>query len=128
MAGPAPARDAEAARGIDAAHDRMRQALHDGDVLALAENYTADCRLYSPLKPVCDSRAELVKQMQYAIDIGLYDFELVREELLGRGDHVVELGLVTFFDQAGAKLSQIRYMTVWKKVDGRWRIWRDMAA
>ncbi|MBC8424606.1 nuclear transport factor 2 family protein [bacterium] len=118
--------DEETVRGIAVAQEKMRSALHAGNVEALADNYADDCRLFSPLKPVCDTREELVKQMQYAIDLGLYDFDVTRDELIGSGDHVIEIGRVVFTNRAGEQYAPVRYMTVWKKDGGRWRIWRDM--
>jgi ketosteroid isomerase-like protein len=126
-AGAASAWDWDAADGIDDVQEHMRVALKEGDVDAMLDFYADGFRLYAPFKPVCDSRDELAKRFQYAMDFGLWDFELKREELLGSGDQVVEIGHIVFIDRSGNRMAGQHYMTFWVKEGGRWRILLDMA-
>jgi ketosteroid isomerase-like protein len=44
------------------------------------------------------------------------------------GDMVCELGTAESFTSSGKALSTNRYMTLWKKEDGKWRVHRDFLA
>jgi hypothetical protein len=62
---------------------------------------------------------------QYYLDFGLAAVEVHTQEMYPVGDMVCELGTAEAFTGSGTVLSANRYMTLWKKEDGKWRIHRD---
>jgi uncharacterized protein (TIGR02246 family) len=111
---------------IRAAAEQLREAARQGDAERLTEMYTVDAQLILPGKTIV-GRDAIRAHMKLAIAAGVRDFRNEEQEFFVGDGVVVEAGLVLFYDASGTRRNADRYMTLWKKVDGRWRIHRDMA-
>jgi ketosteroid isomerase-like protein len=47
-------------------------------------------------------------------------------DVWGDGDLLAEEGTASLFDQKGVELDHAKYLVVWKKEDGKWKLFRDM--
>ena len=65
---------------------------------------------------------------QFYFDIGLASMEVHTEEMYAVGEMICELGTAQSLTGSGEALSANRYMTLWKKEDGKWRVHRDFLA
>ena len=59
------------------------------------------------------------------MDAGIKSIELKTTEVEGLGDTAVEVGSFTLFAKTGATIDQGKYLVLWKRVDGAWRLHRD---
>ena len=64
--------------------------------------------------------------MQHMLDQGIVDLQVRTAELYPVGSEVCELGRLTFLTSHGVA-AELRFMTLWKKENGQWRIYRDYA-
>lgn len=57
---------------------------------------------------------------------GVAKVTLETRELDELGDTAIEVGQGELFDEKGTRLDQLKYIVVWKRVDGSWKLHRDM--
>ena len=82
----------------------------------------------TPASPSVRGRQALAELNQYYFDSGLAAIEVHTQEMYPVGDMVCELGTAEAFTGNGKALSFNRYMTLWKKEEGKWRVHRDFLA
>jgi ketosteroid isomerase-like protein len=79
----------------------------------------------APTRPGVTGRQALADLYQSYFFFGLASIEIHPEEMYTVGDMICELGSAEAFTASGGVLSNSRYMTLWKKEDGKWRVHRD---
>jgi uncharacterized protein (TIGR02246 family) len=119
---------AESARdGIEAADRAFEAAFAKGDAASVAQLYTADGALLPPGAARVDGRAGIERYWKDAIDAGFKSIALQVEEVTDAGDLAVEVGRWTIGAPGGtAQMAAGKYLVEWRRVDGTWRIHRDM--
>jgi uncharacterized protein (TIGR02246 family) len=110
---------------IAAINRQFEDAARKGDLDRLASLYTADAMALPPDGPVVKGR-ESIKQMWGSIaqQIGLKDVRLDTLDLELTGDTGYEVGEATLTVSSGTAV--VKFVVVWKKVDGQWRLHRDI--
>ena len=114
-----------AERGIAAATQGMRAALQRGDAKALASFYTEDADLAGPV--ALRGRAAIERHMAQTVALGIVDVKLEQQETFPGTEYTAQTGRAAFFDGAGARVTVLSYMTLWKKEGEAWRIHRDVS-
>jgi len=109
---------------LEAAVDEFRQHLQRGDVDWAAELWTGDARELVP-GAVLD-RDDVRRALQDNLDAGLSDFREEDTEYFQGHDTVVTTSRTVVYSGEGNPVATTRYMTLWKRVDGRWRIHREI--
>lgn len=114
-----------AERGIAAATQGMRAALQRKDAKALASFYTEDADLAGPV--ALRGRAAIERHMAQTVALGIVDVKLEQQETFPGAEYTAQTGRAAFFDGAGARVTVLSYMTLWKKEGEAWRIHRDVS-
>jgi beta-lactamase regulating signal transducer with metallopeptidase domain/ketosteroid isomerase-like protein len=123
---PEPADMEQARLGVTAAQKAMREAIRRGDAAAAAAVYGEDAVAVAPdVLPIRGRRA-IEDALQNMLDKGVIDLEVHRAEMFPVGDKVCELGRATFSISGGGTVT-MRFMTLWRREHGGWRILRDYA-
>jgi AraC family transcriptional regulator len=122
----AQAPSAAAQASIRTANEELRAALQHRDPERLAQMYASDAQIVLPGQTIVGHEA-ILAHMQFAVGAGVRDFRIQDQELFGGEGFVVETGRTSFYDAAGTLMGVDRYMTLWRNVDGSWRVFRDMA-
>jgi ketosteroid isomerase-like protein len=65
--------------------------------------------------------------LEQSVKLGIRDLRHIDREVYGNGSTVVEITQSVAYDKAGKELVTLRYMTLWQKAEGRWRIHREFA-
>jgi len=125
-----PADDVAADRAaVDAALEEYRQAWLQGDTAMALRRLSGDVRFLFPGTPDLDSAAvhELVisEMAKYRIP----SLTLKRADFFVAGSYAVDIGTYDEIQapKTGAPIHGTgRYMTVWRREPGGWRIWRFM--
>jgi uncharacterized protein (TIGR02246 family) len=111
--------------GIAFAVSGMRAALQRGDSQKLAAFYTDDAELVGPVS--LKGRRAIERHMADVIAMGIQDVTLEQQEVFPGADYAAETGRAAFLDRAGARVTVLSYMTLWKKDGTAWRIHRDVS-
>ncbi len=99
-------------------------AYNAGDAAALAALYTSDAKVMAPgAEPVSGTAA--IKAFFTADVANGAKNTLKLEDVVASGDVAIETGGWVAQDANGKHLDHGAYMTLYKKVDGGWKIYRD---
>jgi uncharacterized protein (TIGR02246 family) len=112
-------------KAIGAVYDEWKSAVRRRDAHAVSLLYTADGMIVVPVMPPIGGRQAVADMYQYYFDNGLAGIEVHTEELYPVGDMICELGTSEGLTSSGRVLSTNRYMTLWKKDEGKWHAHRD---
>ena len=110
---------------ITAVNREFEAAARNQDLDGLAALYTPDAMALPPDGPIVKGRPE-IKQMwgMVAQQLGLKEVRLRTASFEQEGSFGHEVGEATLAATAGTLV--VKYMVVWKKIDGQWRIHRDI--
>ena len=110
---------------IAAVNRQFEEAARKGDLDRLASLYTADAIALPPDGPIVKGR-ESIKQMwgSVATQMGLKEVRLETLDFEQAGDTGCEVGEATLTHGGGT--AAVKFVVVWKMVDGQWRIHRDI--
>jgi len=124
--GIAGAARADAVRdAIEAGNRAFVAAFLRGDAKAVSLLYSEDARVIAPGAPAASGRAAIAAFWQKTIDSGVKDVRLETLEVESSGDLASETGEVALVAKDGSP-SRARYVVVWKRVGGRWLLYRDI--
>jgi uncharacterized protein (TIGR02246 family) len=117
--------DADAA--IRAGSQAWAAAWNAGDAKALAALYTEDAIVMAPGGEPAQGRTAIMEAFQAAIEeaAGAQN-KTMTKEVMAMGDWAIELGGFVTDAASGSHLDHGPFIAVWKKVDGKWLIHRDI--
>ena len=118
----APQADLE---GLKSMHDDWQSAYSAGDATALAEIYAKDGALMPPNSTSVTGRAAIETFWGDFIATG-GSVTIVDSEAYAHGDVGYKLGAFTMTDSGGTLLDEGKYIELWRHVDGRWQMDRDI--
>jgi uncharacterized protein (TIGR02246 family) len=110
---------------ISAVNRTFEEAARKGDLERLASLYTPDAIALPPDGPFVRGRDDIKKMWSaLAQQLALKDVRLETLELDVAGDTAYEVGEATL--TLGTGSATVKFVVVWKKVDGAWRLHRDI--
>jgi uncharacterized protein (TIGR02246 family) len=106
-------------------HDRAwEKAYNAGDAAALTALYTKDAKVMAPGAETASGSSAI--QAFFAADVkGGAKNALTLEDVVGFGDYALETGKYVATSAEGKHLDHGKFMTLYKKADGGWKIYRD---
>jgi uncharacterized protein (TIGR02246 family) len=110
---------------IERANADLGAALAAGNAAGVAALYTDGARLLPPNHAPVDGRDAIEKFWQGVIDSGVKALTLKTAEVESFGETAVESGSATLYSPVGTVLEHGKYLVVWKRIGGRWRLHRD---
>lgn len=124
LAGTARAQDTKAA--IDAANQKFMAAFAKHDANAVAGFYSSAAEAFPPGAGVVTSRAAIAKMWQGVMDAGIATADLKATEVHGEGNLAYEVGTYAMKTKDGKVADQGKYVVVWLKENGQWKLHRDI--
>ena len=124
VADPAADRDA-----VNAALEQYRQAWLKGDTAMALHQLSDDVRFLFPGSPDMDSAAVHALVIEEMAIYRIPSLTLTRADFFVAAGHAVDVGMYDEIrvPKTGAPIHGTgRYMTVWRREPGGWRIWRFM--
>jgi uncharacterized protein (TIGR02246 family) len=113
-------------RAIAAANERFMAAFNGGDAAGVAALYTEDGRLLPPNADVMAGKKAIQAFWQGAMDMGITSALLKIVEVEGHGDTAIEVSQYTLGGAGGQVLDQGKYIVIWKREHGDWKLHRDI--
>ena len=97
-----------------------------GDAPALVALYTKDAEIMPPNTKAVSGAKGLAKLFKSFWDAGDTVIKLTTVEADGSGDYGYEIGKYALSGKTGKVSDKGKYIVVWKKVAGRWMLYRDI--
>ena len=120
-----PASSETVREAVEAGNRAFIAAFQRGDAAAIAALYTEDAQVIPPGAPPASGRAAIAGFWQSQIDAGIHDLALDTVDVESAGDLAYEGGVVRLVTSDG-KTASARYVVVWKRSRGAWRLHRDI--
>jgi uncharacterized protein (TIGR02246 family) len=97
-----------------------------GDAAGLAALYTEDGQLLPPNADFMIGREAIQAFWQGAMDAGIASAGIEICEVEGHGDTAIEVSTYTLHAQDGTELDAGKFIVIWKRVGGEWKLHRDI--
>ena len=127
LGSPAMGQHSDADAAIRAGSQQWAAAWNAGDAEALAALYAEDAVVMAPGSEPAEGRAAIKKYFSSGLEAaeGTQN-EIKTLEVMAAGDWAVEVGSFVANAADGSHLDHGRYIALWKKVDSKWLLYRDM--
>ena len=116
----------DATAAIEKANKAFMAAVQRGDTTALSNMYTANAKALPPNSGAVSGRADIGALWGSAFASGVGALELKSTEVETHGDTAIEVGTVQILDKGGASIGRGKYVVVWKRENGAWKLHRDI--
>lgn len=116
----------DARPGIEAANKQFVATFGKGDAAGLAAMYSATAIAYPPNSEPVSGRAAIQKIWQGAMGMGIKAVTLTTSEVETYGDTAYEVGGYTMLGEGGKHLDHGKYIVIWKREQGAWKLHRDI--
>lgn len=127
VAGPvAIAQTAGPRAAIEAANAKFSADFAKGDANAVASHYTSRAWAFPPNGEITRGREAIGKLWKGAMDGGGKQVKLTTVEVEAHGDAAHEVGTYALISDGGKPLDNGKYVVVWKREGGQWKIHRDI--
>jgi uncharacterized protein (TIGR02246 family) len=111
---------------IAAANQSLMATFARGDAAGVAAHYTANGQLLPPNSDAVGGRQAIQAFWQGAMDMGIKSVNLEIAEAEGHGETAHEVGRYTLQAEGGQVLDQGKYVVIWKREGGQWKLHRDI--
>lgn len=115
----------EAKKEIEAANRNFMEVLSKSDSLGLANCYTTDAKFMGPNGPAVAGRQNIQQVVAGIIRSGATKLDLKIIDLWGNEEMLAEEGELTLGTKDGKQLDKGKYIVLWKKEEGKWKLFRD---
>lgn len=121
-----PAQAADIRAQIEAADATFAAAAARGDSAALAALYTLDGQVMPAGNEPIHGRQAIERFWQGALHSGIAGVGLQTLEVFGQGPAATEVGHYELHDKTGKTLDSGKYVVIWRREHGHWKLLRDM--
>jgi len=111
---------------IKAANKVLASTIKVGDPKAAAACYTKTAKLLPANAPLQKGHAAIQRFWRGAMDMGIRGLTLRTVDIEVHGTTANELGAYTLKDIKGNKLDTGKYVVIWKKEGGAWKLHWDI--
>jgi len=110
---------------IEAADKHFMNLVAKGDAAGLANCFTSDAKFMTPGAPAVTGRANIQHVMSEILKSGISRLDTRIENVYGTEDLLASEGELTLYI-GDAAVGEEKYIVLWKKEDGKWKIFRDI--
>lgn len=119
--------DAADVRGaVDASNRQFMDAFARGDAARIATLYADDAQLLPPGNMPVQGRAQIELLWRGVLALPVKEMHLTTVEFTVHGEDASEIGRYTLVGNDGRELDAGKYIVLWKKGAGGWKLHRDM--
>jgi len=110
---------------IEATNSEFKMFFAAADSIGLANLYTRDAKLMNNGAPAVTGRKNIQSALSGIIKSGISSVNLITIDVWGTENLITEEGELSLFSDE-AVVYQGKYIVLWKKVDGKWKLFRDI--
>lgn len=118
---------ANAKKEIEAANKNVAELLAKSDSVGFANSYTEDAKFMEHHLPAIQGRAAIQSFWSKFMNTGANDIKLTTLEVWGDASTITEEGLYELKSNQGVSLGKGKYIVIWKFINGKWMIHRDIS-
>lgn len=118
---------ANAKKEIEAANKNVAELLAKGDSVGFANSYTEDAKFMEHNLPAIEGRSAIQSFWAKFMKTGTYDIKLTTLEVWGDASTIAEEGLYELKLKEGTPVGKGKYIVIWKFINGKWMIHRDLS-
>jgi uncharacterized protein (TIGR02246 family) len=111
---------------ITAANEAFVTAFNAGDAMGLAALYTPEAQLLPPGSDMVTGTDAIASFWAGVFEMGVASGVLETVEAQGIGDTAFEVGRYSLYAADGQVLDAGKYIVIWRRIDGQWRLHRDI--
>jgi uncharacterized protein (TIGR02246 family) len=111
---------------IEAANEKFMAAFKRGDAAGLAALYTEDGQVLPPNGDFVSGQQAVAGFWQVIFDMGIKEAKMDIVEVEKQGDIVFEVSKFKLLGEDGQVLDKGKYIVIWKKDHGQWKLHRDI--
>lgn len=109
---------------IDSINTKFSEQIKNGDSMALASHYASDAAiLLSKREPI--KGKDILSAWGRMLRAGTEDITFQTIDLTGCNDFLIETGYIVTKGNEN-NINKSKYLVVWKKQNGEWKLYRDM--
>ena len=116
----------ETSDAILAVNKKFMSAFEQGDASGIAALYTEDGQLLPPGSDIISGHTNITAYWKGAMHMGVKKVLLETLELDSLGDVAIEIGRANLYSESGDKIDNPKFMIVWKREEGEWKLHRDI--
>ncbi|HET9251796.1 MAG TPA: SgcJ/EcaC family oxidoreductase [Candidatus Eisenbacteria bacterium] len=117
---------ADVRAAIDAVNGQFEDAFSRGDAARISTLYAEDAQIYPPGNPPVSGRVEIERTWRGVLALPVKEMRLETAEVQAFGDDATEVGRYTLIANDGRELDAGKYIVLWKRGAGGWKIHRDI--
>lgn len=110
---------------IETANEELIALIVIGDSIGIAKKFTADAKFMMTGSPSISGTGSIQSTFSGMITSGISNLNLETTEIWGSENFITEEGEYAIFVEE-AKVDYGKYIVLWKKEEGKWRLHRDM--
>jgi ketosteroid isomerase-like protein len=107
-------------------NDEFAATISKKDSVAFGNLYAADAVRMYPNRPELVGKAEIVSDFSFAFSHGIGAGKLTTKDVMGDDNLIVEVGVYELFGNDGAQLDKGKFISLFKRVDGKLVSIRDI--
>lgn len=111
---------------ITTVNQGFMESFNQGDAKALVSNYTADAKLYPSNSDVVTGTDAIEGFWSAVMKMGIKKAQMETVSAESYGNIAIEEGRYKLFVEGDIVADQGKYLVTWAKVDGKWKIQRDI--
>ena len=111
---------------IDEKNREFGKAFASGDSATMVNNYTKDAKLFPPNSDAVISKDSIGAVVSEYLKFGIKEFKDETTALYGNEDNLIEEGKFFMGDGKGNTMDKGKYICIWRKENGIWKIYSDM--
>jgi ketosteroid isomerase-like protein len=89
-------------------------------------HYTKDARIFPPNADVASGRNAIASLVSQYLKFGIREFRDSITALYGNQENLIEEGTFFMGDGKGKTIDKGKYVEVWRKEDGEWKLYSDI--
>ena len=112
---------------IKEANRNFEKYIKMGDSVSFAKNcYTIDGHYMAPNLPAVVGRKAIQTACHQTLSAGVSEIKLHTIEIWGDENGITEEGTLEVYVKGGKMVDKGKYLVLWKKEDGMWKLHRDL--
>ena len=112
---------------VDSINSKFSEEITNGDSTALASHYWPDAELLLDNSEVVKGK-DIVNAWGEAIRMGVKGMTFSTTDVTGTSTFIIETGNYVMTDSAQTLLDRGKYVVVWEKRNGEWKLYRDIGS